>query len=184
MDEQDSGPPDGVVIAGKVDEALFEALVGLIGLGSSSAWKKKLRDNPELGVGLISEWERKRPAIEELCSYLGVSLRPERTFEEEITKNLDRGFDATHAVSAARAVEKAKRGAPVSVRRAAVRALELRLMNPKEWTWPKLGRMFCQYDQPPHEHSDLCTQRLRQAVRALEAVLRKHGVHPANRDKL
>jgi hypothetical protein len=163
----------------KVRDALVMALLLLVlprGLSRSRA-KNELEHNPQLLVDWIEDWKPLQPEVAELCSYLGIESVSKESFPWLFANYVNLGFSPEHAESAAKTLSQPRRGAPVSVRQTAVRALELRLADLSNWSWTRLGRELCTCDKS--EHDTYCTQRIRQAAIALEKVLRKHGVQPA-----
>jgi hypothetical protein len=72
-----------------------------------------------------------------------------------------------------RAIGRTPGGRPVTRRHIAVQAKEMRLADPKRWTWPKLRDELC--DCGKSEHDIRCQDNLRREVAHLEKLLSKFG---------
>jgi hypothetical protein len=160
-----------------VRETLFVALLAAVRRFPQPE-PELINSDPNYTDTWVSKWPEFKTEVNELCSYLGIEVLPAKTFAELVIELSKEGFSAEQAESAARVYHKVKRGARVSARQRAVQALELRLAGPDEWTWKTLGEKFCEVGGPGHMHSLECHERIRQAVMALQKVLRKHGVCP------
>src|SRR5262249_49467910 len=119
--------------------------------------------------------------IEELCSYLGLDFS-KRQLAELLDEYRAWGLNAEQGLRLAEIRTKKKRGAGISARMTAVQALERRLADSRWWTWRRLAQELCKCPKPKNGHDSRCWERLRQAVMALEKLLRKHGVYPEKED--
>lgn len=70
---------------------------------------------------------------------------------------------------------KRPRGRPATQRLSAIKALELRITNPK-MSWAILAKNFCDCGQT--KHNEACRERIRVGVRELSARLERLGVGP------
>jgi hypothetical protein len=68
-----------------------------------------------------------------------------------------------------------RRGRPVERRHQAIQALELHLAHPRQWTWGKLARHFCNCDKDERtkdDHDRRCQERLNREVGHLKRFLK------------
>jgi hypothetical protein len=138
-----------------------------------------MRLNPVASAAYLAEIKRLGPDWAATSSYLGLDLpKPKRDKAWYLEWCLELGLKPKEAMFAADICHKQKRGAPVTARQAAVKALDLRLEDPRKWTWKRLGAEFCTSSGPAHYHDAACQQRIRQAVIHLEKLLQRHNVHP------
>ena len=138
-----------------------------------------MRLNPEAAEAYAVELKRLGPDWEALSSYLGLelpTLRRDKAWYLEWCMQL--GLKPKEAMVAADLFHKQKRGAPITARKAAVKALDLRLDDPNKWTWRQLGAEFCSSNGRGHRHDTSCQERIRQAVMSLEKLLRRHNAYP------
>ena len=138
-----------------------------------------MRLNPDAAEAYAVEFKRLGPDWEALSSYLGLELptsRRDKAWYLEWCMEL--GLKPKEAMVAADLFHKQKRGAPVTARQSAVKALDLRLGDPHKWTWKRLGAEFCTSSGPGHRHDTTCQERIRQAVISLERLLRRHDTYP------
>jgi hypothetical protein len=68
----------------------------------------------------------------------------------------------------------APRGRPVTKRRTAVEALELRLADQAKWSWARLAREFCGCGSSLHSHK--CQEAIRKEVGHLQSLLKKYQI--------
>lgn len=168
----------------RVTDALFAALLNIavpqsLSLtGNTTEEIRKKGIKPECILKSVEEWVTLRPQIEELGSYLGLDFSNKKNLDELLAEYLSWGLNTKQGFHVARVYTKKKRGAAISARRTAVKALELRLTDRHTWTWPRLAQKFCTCPKPKNEHGAYCRERIRQAVMALEKVLKRHGVYP------
>lgn len=171
----------------RVTDALFAALLNIVIprslslTGNTAEEIKKRGINPEAILESVDEWVTLRPQIEELGSYLGLDFSNKKNFDELLAEYLSWGLNPKQGLQVAGIYTKKKRGAAISARRTAVQALELRLADRHKWTWPRLAQEFCTCPKPKNEHNAYCRENIRQAVMALEKVLKRHGVYPDSR---
>jgi hypothetical protein len=72
-----------------------------------------------------------------------------------------------------RALKRTPGGRPPTKLRVAVTAKEMRLSNPKRWTWPKITAALCNCGQ---DHTIRCQDNLRREVLHLEKMMSKLGI--------
>jgi hypothetical protein len=66
-----------------------------------------------------------------------------------------------------------REGRPATKRRIAVRAMEMKLEDPKRWTWPKITAALCECGQNRHDIS--CQDNLRREILHVRKLLRDCG---------
>jgi hypothetical protein len=71
-----------------------------------------------------------------------------------------------------RAIRRSPGGRPVSRLRVAVTAKEMRLAEPKKWTWPKITSQLCDCGK---EHTIRCQDNLRREVLHLKKMMKSSG---------
>jgi hypothetical protein len=79
-----------------------------------------------------------------------------------------------------RTIQRTSGGRPATKQQVAVQAKEMRLADPKRWTWPKITAALCDCGQ---QHTIHCQDNLRREVLHLEKLLRKCGVPSLTWDK-
>ena len=71
-----------------------------------------------------------------------------------------------------RAIRRARGGRPATKQQAAMQAKEMKLIDPKRWTWPKITAALCDCGR---EHDIRCQDNLRREVLHFEKALRALG---------
>jgi hypothetical protein len=71
-----------------------------------------------------------------------------------------------------RAIGRTRGGRPATKRQAAIQAMEMKLTDPKRWTWPKIASALCDCGK---SHDVRCQDNLRREVLHLRKTLRKCG---------
>lgn len=121
----------------------------------------------------LPELARLSSLLKEISSYLGENplfmAAPPGMVGEFLLKQ---GFSFSDARNAAELAEKNSPGRPPSVRIMAVKALELRISQ--KMSWGKLAMKLCECGERVHGHK--CSERIRQAVMALQEILKKYEI--------
>ena len=73
-----------------------------------------------------------------------------------------------------REIKRPRRGRPTTRLFIAMQAKEMKLTDPKRWTWPKITAELCDCRKP--HHTITCQDNLRREVLYLENILRKLGI--------
>ena len=141
---------------------------------------KLLDDARENGIKEVTS------EMEDLLGYLGIQLNkgiPLKQLADSFGEKYE--LKPSEAMSLAEKLTGSKLGRPIKVRQAAVFALEMRLHDPKTYSWWRIADLLCDRSECHLEthkgpSGDLCCQRIRQAVIALRRVLKKHGMNPQN----
>ena len=71
-----------------------------------------------------------------------------------------------------RALRRTRPGRPATKQQVAIQAKEMRLIDPKHWTWPKITAALCDCGK---DHTIRCQDNLRREVLHLEKTMKKCG---------
>ena len=148
----------------------------------SAIWEELFRDRgvkPRDIMSYVPDWKRMAPDMRELVSYVSPPhpKAPKASLETmsvEMAKELvQAGVPHKVVLRLMARGGKPRRGRPVSIRAAAVDALEMKLADSGQ-SWAKIARKKCPCGQSRHDFQ--CRERIRQAVIALKKVLQKHQI--------
>jgi hypothetical protein len=126
----------------------------------------------------ITRTNRLLEEVKELDSWLhrGLTTTERETGASRLAALLlSNGMDFGDVEEAVKSARSRLRGAPVTRRQAAVKALDMRRLKPS-LSWMQVTRKCCDCEEQSHNNS--CMQVLRQEVMALEKVLQRYDIHP------
>jgi hypothetical protein len=146
-----------------------------------SALRKAFCERWEHFESIASDWKRSSfRSVDWWGRLLSLAKEAQEILRWIPEPRTDEGIEAyalllmKHGVSVMEAAAMAKqkpRGRPATKRDLAIRCLELRLEDPKKWTWRQLATDFC--DCGSRRHNRNCQEAVRKEVGLLNRLLKR-----------
>jgi hypothetical protein len=137
---------------------------------------KRAKHNASKIQRMLAEYTPLRSEFEELFNWCFPNERPCTAQQAEALARemMAAGFPFQVVQESVTAAQRRPRKRPASKRTLGYKLLELRLTEPRKWTWAKLTATYCDCGKPAHTFA--CRERVRRLVGHIKRFLKAHSI--------